>query len=61
MKEMLKEVRSITNRSRQIRIYFLLDNGLIPKHISQNGYVAYDPEELIAYEGHQRRGRKPKK
>ena len=57
---MLKEVRRIKERSKQIAMYFLMNKMNLPKHINERGYICYDTEELKTYKKTTKRGRRPK-
>lgn len=56
---MLKEIRKIPSRSKANYIRALQYRSLIETHLN-NGYVAYDTEELKEYQRTHRRGRPPK-
>lgn len=59
---MIKEVRKVKDKLKEGRIWQLLYRGRIHKHISADGYVAYDTEELSEYYKHPiKRGRPIKK
>lgn len=58
---MLKEIRRIRERPKQVYIYYLMNNKELPKHINERGYICYDPEELKIYQKTHKRGRPPKK
>ena len=57
---MLKEVRKIKERHRQIYLYFLMNKGKLPKHVNEKGYISYDTEELKAFHKTHKKGRPPK-
>ena len=57
---MLKEIRKIKGRPKQVRFYFLMNTGLLPKHTNESGYVCYDTEEFKAYQKTHKKGRPAK-
>ena len=57
---MLKEIRKIREKCRQVYLYRLVSNGKLPKHIDEKGYVCYDTEELKTFQKTHRKGRPPK-
>lgn len=57
---MLKEIRRIRERPRQVYLYFLMNSGKLPKHTNEKGYVCYDPLELKAFHKTHKRGRPAK-
>lgn len=58
---MIKEVRKIKARGKAMYIRSLMWRKNIETHISENGYVAYDTEELKNYQKNCKRGRPIKK
>lgn len=57
---MLKEIRTEETRSKQVRLYYLISIGKINQYFSEDGYSAYDTEELEHYQKIARRGRPTK-
>lgn len=57
---MLREIRRIKEEGKKKYIYCLLNNGKLPKHINDKGYVCYNPEELKMFQKTHKRGRPPK-
>jgi hypothetical protein len=57
---MLREIRNIKPRSKQVFIYYLANGGKIKKHVNEKGYVCYDTEELKEYHKNAKRGRPAK-
>lgn len=57
---MIKEIRRIKEKGKQKYIYHLINEGKLPKHINDKGYVCYEPEELKKFQKNNKRGRPPK-
>lgn len=57
---MLREIRKLKKRGKQIYIRTLQYKGKIPTHINESGYVCYDTEELKTFQKNNKRGRPPK-
>ena len=56
----LKEIRRVQGRPRKVYLYYLMNHGLIPKHVNERGYVCYDPAELRAFKRMHKKGRPAK-
>lgn len=57
---MLKELRKIEKRSKQMHIRNLQYQKLIKKYINEKGYLCYNTDELEEYKSKVHRGRPAK-
>ena len=46
---MLKEIRKIPDRNKQVYMHLLIKRGKLKRHVSEKGYVCYDTDEYKEY------------
>lgn len=56
---MLKELRELHKENAALEKYIRMiqNKGILPKHVSENGYAAYDTDEYAQHKKTARRGR----